>query len=59
MRGCPTAGLQPACRVAFPLLCAGGDKATKGTKDTKRLPGMRPNEVSYKVIGAAMKVHTA
>jgi GxxExxY protein len=48
--------------MAFPLLYARharGTKDTKVTKDTKGLSGMRPNEVSYKVIGAAIKVHSA
>lgn len=34
-------------------------KDTEAAKDRKGLAGMRPNEVSYKVIGAAMKVHSA
>jgi len=38
---------------------ARGTKDTKVTKDTKGRLVMRPNEVSYKVIGAAMRVHTA
>jgi GxxExxY protein len=33
-------------------------KDTKVTKDTKKRDCMRPNDVSYKVIGAAMTVHT-
>jgi len=38
---------------------ARGTKDTKGTKDTEGRLAVRPNEVSYKVIGAAMKVHSA
>ena len=47
----------------LPLARTSGDaqtEDTKGTKDTaKEWPDMRPNEVSYKVIGAAMAVHSA
>ena len=36
-----------------------GIKDTEGFKGHKEVRAMRPNEVSYKVIGAAMKVHSA
>jgi GxxExxY protein len=34
-------------------------KDTKGTKDPKDRPYLRPNEASHRVIGCALKVHTA
>jgi GxxExxY protein len=37
---------------------AAGAKETKVTKETKGHPRLRPNDVSYQVIGAAMTVHT-
>jgi GxxExxY protein len=40
------------------LPCRAATEDTKGTKDTKGTT-VRPNEVSYKVIGAAMRVHSA
>src|SRR4051812_32019756 len=48
--------------MAFLLLLsgrAGGTEGTKVTKVTKGAVAMRPNDVSYRVIGAAMAVHTA
>jgi len=38
---------------------ARGTEDTKATKDTEGRLAVRPNEMSYKVIGAAMKVHSA
>ena len=35
------------------------DKDTKGTKGTKGKFRLRPNETSYRVIGCALRVHTA
>jgi GxxExxY protein len=34
-------------------------RTQRGTKDAKEWHDVRPNEVSYKVIGAAMAVHSA
>jgi GxxExxY protein len=46
--------------MAFLLLPAGAARGTEDTKVTKVTQGvsMRPNEISFKVIGAAMAVHT-
>src|SRR5439155_8567896 len=38
---------------------ARGTEDTQATKDTEGRLAVRPNEMSYKVIGAAMKVHSA
>src|SRR4029077_13481256 len=44
---------------ARPLVLGPGTKDTKGTKDTEGRHPVRPNDVSYRLIGAAMKVHSA